>query len=154
MTIRTLSPEQIAALEAQFDVIDQNSDGRITADEVASLLSREAYAHLGPVERQRVLDSFAKADADADGMVDFDEFLTMMADQPDPRAVFREGFDALDLDGDGLLTAADFKRVSELKGAQLTTEQADALVQMADANQDGVVSFEEYYAIMTAGSSG
>lgn len=155
MTSRSLSPEQIEVLKVEFDVIDHDSDGFITADEVAALLQRDAYAHLGPVERQRILDSFAKADADHNGGVDFQEFLAMMeAQRADPRAALREGFDALDLDRDGLLTAADFQRVSEQHGAQLTPEQAAALVQMADANQDRVVSFEEYCAIMTASTAG
>lgn len=155
MTIRSLSPEQIEVLKVEFDVIDQDRDGFITADEVATLLQREAYAHLGPVERQRILDSFAKADTDHNGGVDFQEFLTMMeAQRADPRAAFREGFDALDTDRDGLLTAADFQRVSELQGARITPGQAAALVQMADANQDGVVSFEEYCTIMIEGSTG
>jgi calmodulin len=155
MTIRSLSPEQIEVLKVEFDVIDQDSDGSITRDEVVTLLQREAYAHLGPVERQRILDSFQKADTDGNGTVDFQEFTMMMATQhEDPRAVFREGFDAMDTDGDGLITAADFQRVSERQGAQITSEQAAALVQMADANRDGVVSFDEYCDIMTAGSSG
>lgn len=154
MTTRPFSPDQVAALKAEFDVIDQNSDGLITADEVAALLQRESYAHLGPAERQRILDSFAKADTDRNGAVDFDEFLAMMAEQQDPREALRAGFDALDVDRDGFVTAADLEHLSELRGTVLTAEQADAMIRMADSNRDGGVSFEEYCAIMTADSTG
>lgn len=153
MTTRTLSPDQIAVLKVEFDVIDQNGDGRITADEVSTLLSRESYSHLGAEQRQRTLDSFTRADADGDGQVDFEEFLTMMTPE-DPRAALRESFDAYDLDGDGFLTAEDFKRVAEEQGGELTTEQAEAMIQMADSNKDGKVSFDEYCVILTSGSSG
>ena len=154
MTNRTLSPDQVAALRAEFGLIDQNSDGFITQAEVATLLSRESYAHLSAAGRQQVLDSFAKADTDGNGVVDFEEFVIMMTTEPDPREEIRRIFDALDLDGDGFLTTADFERISKERGAELTKEQAEAMIRMADANDDGVVSFDEYYAMVTTGRGG
>jgi Ca2+-binding EF-hand superfamily protein len=150
MTI-SLSSEQIEALKAEFDVIDQNGDGRITGAEISTLLRREAYNHLSDAQRQSILQAYAAVDADESGGIDFDEFLTLVTHQEDPRVAFRKAFDEYDVDGDGFLTAEDFKRVTELQGGELTTEQADAMIQMADSNKDGKVSFDEYYAILTSG---
>lgn len=154
MTTLSLSPEQIAALKAQFDVIDQNGDGRITREELMTLLRREAYAHLTDQQREELIASYARVDANRDGGVDFQEFLTLVTNQQDPRVAFRQSFDAYDLDGDGFLTATDFERITQQQGAELTKEQADAMIQAADGNEDGKVSFEEYYAILTSGSAG
>lgn len=153
MTTRTLTPEQVVALKAQFDVTDLNKDGRITLGEVETLLRRPAYAHLDEVERQRILASYARVDVDGNG-VDFDEFLTMWTEQSDPRAEYRKVFDSLDLDGDGSLTAEDFRRAAALEGSPFTQEEADSMIRAADANGDGKVSFDEYYSILTASSSG
>jgi calcium-binding protein CML len=154
MTTRSLSADQIAVLRVQFDVMDQNKDGRITGDELAKLLSREAYAHLTAEQRQQVIDSYTRLDVDGDGGVGFDEFVTLVTNPEDPREAYRQTFDSYDLDGDGFLTAADFVRITEEQGEKLTKEQAEEMIQAADANQDGKVSFEEYYTILTSGSSG
>lgn len=154
MTTRSLSPEQLDVLEAQFDLIDLNGDGRISMDELSALLRREAYAHLSDRQRQQILDSYASVDANGDGVVSFDEFVELVTREQDPREAYRQAFDAYDLDGDGFLTAADFQRIAEQQGGALTTEQAEAMIRMADVNADGKVSFDEYYAIMTSGSSG
>lgn len=153
MTTRSLSPEQLEALKAQFDVIDLNGDGRISMAELSALLRREAYAHLGERQRQQLLDSYDSVDTDRDG-VSFEEFVTLVTREQDPRDAFRQVFDAYDLDGDGFLTAADFQRIAEQQGGALSGEQAEAMIRMADANADGKVSFEEYYASVTSGSSG
>jgi Ca2+-binding EF-hand superfamily protein len=84
-------------------------------------------------------------------MIDFAEFLGLLDRQrtEDPREAFRKTFDEYDVDGDGFLTAEDFKRITAQQGEELTTEHADAMIQMADSNADGKVSFDEYYAILT-----
>lgn len=151
MTTQTFSPDQIAVLKAEFDMLDQDGDGRITRDELQALLHREAYAHLDQAQRQRILDRYAAADADRDAGVDFAEFLTLVSEQPDPRQALRESFDQLDLDGDGYLTAADFERVAALQGQAITTEQAESFIAMADRNADGKVGFDEYCTMMLSG---
>lgn len=153
MTNPSFSPEQIEGLKAQFDVLDLNGDGRITGDELSTLLRRDAYAHLTDAQRQEILDSYTAADTDGDGMIDFAEFLGLLDRQrtDDPRDAFRKAFDEYDVDGDGFLTAEDFKRITAQQGEEMTTEQAEAMIQMADGNKDGKVSFDEYYTILTSG---
>jgi len=156
MTTRSFTPEQVEALRAQFDVMDQNGDGRITASELEALLQREAYRHLDDEQRLRILRSYASADTNDDGGVDFDEFLAMVSREreQDGLDALRQSFDAYDLDGDGFLTADEFRRIAAQQGEALTEEQAAAMIAMADRNQDGKVSFEEFRAIMNAATSG
>lgn len=148
MTTPNLSPDQIAALKAEFDLIDGNGDGRVSREEIAVLLQREAYAYLGEEGRKRVLDAHASVDADGDGALVFDEFVVLMTGGPDPQATFRQMFEGYDLDGDGFLTVDDFKRITAQQGGELSTEQAEAMIQQADTNGDGRVSFDEFIAIM------
>ncbi|MEX1366369.1 MAG: EF-hand domain-containing protein [Nannocystaceae bacterium] len=153
--IADLPPEQAEALRAQFEILDANGDGRVSQDEIEAILGREAYAHLDAADRQRILDSFSGVDADGDGSITLDEYLTLFIDAQredaeDATGGLRHSFDQYDTDGDGYLTAEDFQRVSEQHGEALTNEQARAMIQMADANEDGRVSFDEFCKIMQA----
>ncbi|KAE8669191.1 GTPase-activating protein gyp7-like [Hibiscus syriacus] len=63
-------------LKDAFDVFDRDHDGLITVEELGSVLNS-----LGLKEGDRVEDCremIRKVDIDGDGMVDFDEFKTMM----------------------------------------------------------------------------
>lgn len=147
-----MPPEHVEALRAQFDILDANGDGRVSQAEIQAILGRVAYAHLEPADRQRILDSFSGVDADGDGSITFDEYLTLFIDaqREDATGGLRYSFDQYDTDGDGYLTAEDFQRVSEEHGEALTEQQAEAMIKMADANDDGRVSFEEFCEIMQA----
>ena len=59
----------------------------------------------------------------------------------------RTVFDTFDIDGDGYLTAGEFRKVlAELGVGDLTEAQAQALLDRQDADGDGTVSFEEFLA--------
>ncbi|KAK8568713.1 hypothetical protein V6N13_106607 [Hibiscus sabdariffa] len=75
------SPEEGSAYEGEmlkeaFDVFDRDQDGLITVEELGWVLSS-----LGLMEGDKIEDCremIRKVDIDGDGMVDFDEFKTMM----------------------------------------------------------------------------
>ncbi|OPF81728.1 hypothetical protein VT50_0208645 [Streptomyces antioxidans] len=63
----------------------------------------------------------------------------------------RKVFDRYDLDGDGLVTAEEYRRVvAELEGSEITLEQAQELIDSLDTNGDRRMSFEEFWAAMNA----
>lgn len=60
-------------------------------------------------------------------------------------------FTAIDIDGDGRLSVDEItfmlKRI--LPGAEITKEQVVSLISVYDANEDGVLDFDEFYAFYT-----
>ncbi|KAE8680967.1 hypothetical protein F3Y22_tig00111356pilonHSYRG00027 [Hibiscus syriacus] len=63
-------------LKEAFDVFDRDKDGLITVEELGSVLSSLGLKEGHQVEDCR--EMIRKVDVNGDGMVDFDEFRTMM----------------------------------------------------------------------------
>ncbi|MFI1865933.1 EF-hand domain-containing protein [Streptomyces jumonjinensis] len=58
----------------------------------------------------------------------------------------RRAFDRYDLDGDGLITAAEYKSVmAQLGDFHVTETVAEAVIRTKDANGDGQLTFEEFW---------
>ncbi|WP_019545599.1 EF-hand domain-containing protein [Streptomyces sulphureus] len=65
----------------------------------------------------------------------------------DMEAAARQVFDRYDLDGDGLLTAEEYRQVAtELGDAGVTEDAAADLVATLDTDGDQRVSFAEFWA--------
>ncbi|MEU3600640.1 EF-hand domain-containing protein [Streptomyces sp. NPDC006798] len=58
----------------------------------------------------------------------------------------RKAFDRYDIDGDGLITAAEYKSVmAQLGDFNVTETVAQAVIKSKDANGDGMLTFEEFW---------
>ena len=74
-----------------------------------------------------------------------------MADIDARKAEARKAFDRFDVDGDGLITAAEYKSVmAQLGDFQVTETVAQAIINKKDGNGDGVLSFEEFWTSYNA----
>lgn len=63
----------------------------------------------------------------------------------------KKAFERYDLDGDGFITAAEYKKVmAELGDPYVSEPVAQAVIAARDGNQDGVLSFEEFWSSMKA----
>ena len=60
----------------------------------------------------------------------------------------RKVFDSYDVDGDGLVTADEYRKVVSELGSQISEEEAQQLIDSLDANGDRQMSFEEFWAAM------
>ncbi|MEU8526262.1 MULTISPECIES: EF-hand domain-containing protein [Streptomyces] len=59
----------------------------------------------------------------------------------------RKAFDRYDVDGDGFITAAEYKSVmAQLGDFNVTETVAEALIRPQDGNGDGKLSWDEFWA--------
>ncbi|MEZ3183050.1 EF-hand domain-containing protein [Streptomyces pimonensis] len=70
-----------------------------------------------------------------------------MADRVEKAA--RSVFERYDLDGDGLVTAEEYRQVvTELEGDEITESEARGLIDSLDTDGDRRMSFDEFWAAM------
>ncbi|KAG6622787.1 CAMK/CDPK protein kinase [Phytophthora cinnamomi] len=130
----------IAELKNQFMAIDTDGNGVITVSELAEALRDTG---LGMIEEE-VLELVKGIDIDGDGLVDYPEFLaaTMKRNLANQEEHLINAFNYFDTTNTGQITKAD---LVQFMGSE---EQAQEVIDDVDANGDGVISFEEFVAMM------
>jgi Ca2+-binding EF-hand superfamily protein len=63
-------------------------------------------------------------------------------------------FALIDIDGDGLISASELKKLMEALGGEVTDEAAERAVDVLDTNGDGMVSLEELTAYLKDPNTG
>ncbi|MCX4513417.1 EF-hand domain-containing protein [Streptomyces sp. NBC_01619] len=59
----------------------------------------------------------------------------------------RKAFDRFDLNGDGLISAAEYKSaMAQLGDFHVTETVAEAVIKTKDGNGDGMLTFDEFWA--------
>lgn len=78
------------------------------------------------------------------GIIDFQEFLTMMAKKmkdTDSEEEIREAFRVFDKDGKGSISANDLRHIMTNLGDKLPDEEVDEMIREADLDGDGEIDY-------------
>ena len=144
-----LTDEQLRKAREMFDHFDRDGNGAITTAELAELL-RSLGKSGDPAE---VAQLMASADLDRDGSIDFSEFLSLAGRwmrQPLNEADLLAAFESFDGNSDGFLSADELYRALNALGLQCTHADADAKLQEADTDGDGMLTSEEFVRVVMA----
>ncbi|XP_070538787.1 calmodulin-like isoform X1 [Ptychodera flava] len=145
-----LTDEQRDDLKEAFTLFDKDGDGNITVKELG-IVMRSLGQYPTEAELQDIVN---EVDADGDGTIDFEEFLDMMARRSrrfkdvDPVRELRETFRVFDTDGDGYITNDELRHIMKGLGVILTEAEAAEMIKEADADGDGMVSFQDFVKMM------
>ena len=132
-----------------FSLFDKNGDGHISASELGDVLQS-----LGQLPTSgEVLAMLREIDGDANGTIEWNEFLTMMASKlknVDTSEEIAEAFKAFDLEGSGEISAEVLFESMASLGDVMTEEECAKIV--ADVGgSGGTVNFEQFKAMMLGG---
>lgn len=97
----------------------------------------------------------AEIDTDGNGIIDFPEFLAMMAKKVKNNRQEDEILDTfrmLDEDETGEIPVEKMKQVMANLDSKLTEEEIDEMIAEVDADGNGTVDFEEFSKMMNAAS--
>ncbi|RUS68854.1 hypothetical protein EGW08_023384, partial [Elysia chlorotica] len=82
------------------------------------------------------------------GGIEFDEFLPMIAREfgkkEDVDQHVRETFRSFDANGDGVISAREFRQAVAKMGQNLTDAEVSEFMRSVDKDGDGVITYEEF----------
>eukprot|EP00245_Coleochaete_scutata_P006721 TRINITY_DN213_c0_g1_i1.p1 TRINITY_DN213_c0_g1~~TRINITY_DN213_c0_g1_i1.p1 ORF type:complete len:527 (+),score=136.52 TRINITY_DN213_c0_g1_i1:186-1766(+) len=147
----TLEEDELVDLRDQFQAMDVDGNGTITLDEMRQALSKDKVL---AVKESRVLEILQAMDSNADGLIDFIEFVAATIhvhqmhaeDEHRFEKRSRAAFSKFDYDNDGYIDAEELRRATGLKGSIAT------LLDEADTDKDGRISYREFQGLIRQAS--
>ncbi|XP_072955708.1 probable calcium-binding protein CML11 [Typha angustifolia] len=147
-----LEDEQLAELREIFRSFDRNNDGSLTQLELGSLL-RSLGLKPSPDQLEALIQ---KADTNSNGLVEFSEFIGLVAPElvpaksPYTEQQLQQLFRVFDRDGNGFITAAELAHSMAKLGHALTAKELTGMIKEADTDGDGRISFQEFSQAITS----
>lgn len=134
-------------LTETFHLFDKDGDGRITAEELQSVLTANGFK-----PSQKDIDkAMREGDQDGNHTIEFDEFIAMMETKLDHQNKYDElvdSFSVFDRDKNGLIDASELKCAMSKLGYDLTNDEVATMIKEADLDGNGKIDFDEYYQYM------
>ena len=135
--------QKIEEFKKEFDLIDRNGKGSISADDLKRVMTAVGEA----VTDEDIKNMIEEADLNTDGVVDFPEFAKMMQQRRKQNALAE--FQIFDKDGSGTVSAQELKQVLKKFDVDISDETLDGMIKEADQDGDGSINYEEFMKIMS-----
>ena len=135
--------QELSNLQKEFTRLDRDKSGTLSKDEL------EEMTHHKLVKQYNLnwCHIIEECDQNGDGVIDFQEFISacidrkVLANKDDVKTAFK----ILDTNKDGTISLEDFDDLfNSYGGAGKDSDVWKSLLEEADKNGDGVVSFEEF----------
>ncbi len=140
-----LTSDEIDELQEAFNLFDTDGSGTIDASEL-----REAMEKLGYKQKNRMVYQMIENLKHKE--ITFDMFLDMMTakiSDSDSKEEILKVFRLFDDDESGNITLADLQRIARELGENMSPPELKEMIDRADLDGDGVISFEEFFNLMT-----
>lgn len=127
----------------------------MTSRVLSSLLAelKAAMTSLGFESKSAaIFQMISDLDADGNGAIDFGEWLALMTkrvNDRDSKANISKIFYLFDDERTGFISVKNLRRIADELGENVSNEELEELIRRADLDQDGLVSEEEFYTILT-----
>ncbi|KAM3139149.1 hypothetical protein pb186bvf_008747 [Paramecium bursaria] len=143
-----VSRDEVLEVKAAFDLFDHDGSGTIDPNEL-----KAAFEELGfKGEAKFIYQVLAEVDSDNSGQIEFAEFLKLATAKVTDRASrdqVEKVFSIYDWNKEGRITWDELKRVAQDLGEDMTDEQIQIMFKRADRDDDGFVTLEDFYNIVT-----
>ncbi|KAK7358742.1 hypothetical protein VNO77_00680 [Canavalia gladiata] len=145
-----LSEEEIGGLKELFKMIDTDSSGTITFDELKDGLKRVG----SELMESEIKDLMDAADIDKSGTIDYGEFIaaTVHLNKLEREENLVSAFSYFDKDGSGYITIDEIQQACKDFG--LDDVHIDEMIKEIDQDNDGQIDYGEFVAMMRKGNGG
>ncbi|XP_051122405.1 probable calcium-binding protein CML15 [Andrographis paniculata] len=145
----TICSDELKQLKEIFNRFDMDNDGSLTQLELAALLRSLGLRPTG----DQITTMLANMDANGNGAIEFDELVEVLLPDMDQQFLVDQDrlmqvFQSFDRDGNGYITLVELAAKMAQMKQPLTYNELTELMQEADTNGDGVISFSEFANIL------
>ena len=144
----SVSRDEVLEIKKAFDLLDTDKSGSISPNEI-----REQFDKLGLLSNSKVLyQVLGELDEDHSGGIDFNEFfsfLTAKVNEKDKKEEIVKLFKFFDDNDNGKIQWAELKRVAQYLGEEMTDEEIHHMFDKADLDDDGFITKDDFYNIVT-----
>jgi Ca2+-binding EF-hand superfamily protein len=143
-------------LKEAFDLFDQDGDGAISPNDLATLLE----TLLGQKHETAEIEDMIKGmDLNENGRVEFEEFLFTMTrgagdgvpvDSGGMDPIILDAFRFFDPDNTGFISAEQLCKALRKLGEELTEEDLAEIMQEADQDRDGKITLQEFAQLVSS----
>ncbi|KAF2291950.1 hypothetical protein GH714_042292 [Hevea brasiliensis] len=144
-----LSEEEIMGLKEMFKGMDTDNSGTITLEELKHGLATQG-TKLSEYEVKQLMEA---ADADGNGTIDYDEFITatMHLNRMDREEHLYTAFQHFDKDNSGYITTEELEQALRDFGMH-DGRDIKEIISEVDADNDGRINYDEFVAMMRKGN--
>lgn len=143
-----LTEDDIEEIKEAFDLFDSDGSGTVEPRELKS-----AMVSLGfEAKNATLFHVITELDKDGSGAIDFEEFLNMMSCQMSDHVTkeeVRSIFVLFDVDKTNHINIKNLRKIARDLGETCEDEELLDLIRKADSDNDGQVSFDDFYNVMT-----
>ncbi|CAF2049067.1 unnamed protein product [Rotaria magnacalcarata] len=139
--------EQIQEFRQAFLLYDKDSDGAISPKVLGSVM-RTLGQNPTEDELKGLINEF---DCEGKGLIDFNEFLQMMAKRADEHSEedeLRQAFRVFDKNGNGFIKVAELRYVMTTLGEQFSDHEVDEMLREIDIAGNGIIRYEELVKVV------
>ena len=144
----SVSKEDVIEIKKAFDIFDNNRDGTVDPQEIQA-----AFEKLGLFSKNRIIyQILSELDEDHSGAIDFNEFfnfVTSKVSEKDKKEDILKVFKFYDANDNQKVSWEELKKVAQYLGEEMTDEEIQAMFKKADLDDDGFVTSEDFYNIIT-----
>ncbi|CAK7347048.1 unnamed protein product [Dovyalis caffra] len=144
------SLSQVLSLMEAFRAFDSDNDGFITVAELGGILGSLGYN----ASEQDVSAMMQQGDTNKDGLLSMQEFLEMNTKDMELGTglanLLKTAFEALDVDGNNIVTGAELYEGMLNGGLDLSLEVCQSIIASMDADGDGAVSYDDFKQIINS----
>lgn len=149
-----LNEQDIMQLKEVFDTFDYNGNGILSPNDLKNALISYGYQ----VNKETVYDIIAEYDEDESGGLSFKEFLRMITNSltNNPKKTMKEKneiervFRKYDPKNKGFIDFDCLKRMIAEFEEEVSDSELRDIIKKIDSNQDGRISYDDFYRVMTS----
>ena len=143
-----LSEDEIFEIKEAFDLFDPDKTGFVSPGDLRDAMSSLGYE----LKNQTIFQMISNLEKDGNSKIGFDEFLNLMTariNEKESKEDIRKVFRLFDESNDGYITAQKLKKIAKDLGENMEEIEIKEMIERADSDGDGRITFEDFYSIMT-----